>query len=89
MLTEKLAREAFDTAFAQCEATEGPCIHSGAFDPIAEEVIKTIHYNARIGNHDPVDVAVVAGIHIGYRLRQLEEQRAITEAIEAHNAAGK
>lgn len=73
MVTKDNMRKALKEAFSQCQET--PCIHAHALSENIEGMIDVItaateeHSNRNI---DPTVSSFYAGLHVGYRLGQLE-----------------
>lgn len=81
MITPDMLTEALKTAHSTCEG-EGGCIHADAYDALIQGNSKdlSIFLQAAIITglelrNDPTLTLFYAGLHAGYRLRQIEESQ--------------
>lgn len=74
MLTPEMVKEALQTSHDACDGPLG-CIHADALSGATEDLklaIVTIGM-AAMGAPSPLEFTIFTAIHIGYRLRELEE----------------
>jgi len=79
MITPDLMRRAIETAGAHCE--DG-CPHADAFPPNAEALTRAVGMAitaAMASGKSPAAMIFSEGVHVGYRLRELELEPTTTE----------
>jgi hypothetical protein len=74
MLTPELVKEALQTSHDACDEPNG-CVHAEALSGAAEEFKMAVAALAiaAMAAPNPLEAVVVNAIHIGYRMRELEE----------------
>lgn len=73
MLTPEMFKQAVETSHEECKASPTGCIHADSMDmPSMSRVVEFCIANALTNGLDPGIAILHAGIHIGYRMRQIE-----------------